>query len=207
MVWSARAFGYKIKRMNRCLTEQGMRKRWLGLLLVVISIVAADQLSKRWVVENLLLNESRQPIPAMSDYFQITRSYNTGSAFGFLPEAGDIFLVLAVAVVIALFFFYPRIPANAWLTRLATGLVCGGALGNALDRIQYEHVVDFIHYQIPGLVSNVSNVADHAIVLGVALIFIDSWWQERQQKQQAAHTPDEMPVTMESETEEHKTGA
>lgn len=193
--------------MNRYLTEQGMRKRWLGLLLVVITIVAADQLSKRWVVDNLLLNESRQPIPAMSDYFQITRSYNTGSAFGFLPEAGDIFLVLAVVVVIALFFFYPRIPANAWLTRLATGLVCGGALGNALDRIQYEHVVDFIHYQIPGLVSNVSNVADHAIVLGVALIFIDSWWQERQQKHQAAHIPDEMPVTMETDTEEHKTGA
>lgn len=184
-----------------------MKKRWLSLLLVVITVLAADQLSKRWVVDNLLLNESRQPIPALNRYFQITRSYNTGSAFGFMPEAGDIFLVIAVVVVIALFFFYPRIPANAWLTRLATGLVCGGALGNALDRIQYEHVVDFIHYQIPGLVSNVSNLADHAIVLGVALIFIDSWWQERQQKHRAAYIPDETPVTVEAEREEHKTGA
>jgi signal peptidase II len=62
------------------------------------------------------------------------------------------------------------------------GLICGGALGNVLDRLQHGFVVDFIHYQIPGVISNVSNLADHAIVLGVILIYVDSWLMDRKGK-------------------------
>jgi signal peptidase II len=154
-------------------------KRWGLLLLVVGAVLTIDQVSKRLVVTSMELYESHQPIPAIEEVFQITRTFNNGAAFGFLPESGDVFLVIAVVVVFALFLFFPRIPEPARLTRLATGLVCGGALGNALDRLEYGHVVDFIHYQIPGIVSNVSNLADHAIVLGVLLIFYDNWRLER----------------------------
>ena len=62
---------------------------------------------------------------------------------------------------------------------LATGIVVGGAIGNVIDRLQHGHVIDFIHYQIPGFVSNVSNLADHAIVGGVLLIIGESFWRER----------------------------
>ena len=79
-------------------------------------------------------------------------------------------------------FFYDQIPDEAQITRIATGLICGGALGNAVDRIRHEHVVDFIHYQIPGVISNVSNLADHAIVFGVALILIESWRVDREEQ-------------------------
>lgn len=158
------------------------RVRNWGILLVIAGIVLAlDQITKTWVVDNLALNESRQPIPALASLFQITRSSNTGSAFGFLPQAGDIFLVIAFVVVVAMMYFYPRIPNGALMIRIATGLICGGALGNATDRVVRGAVVDFIHYQIPGVVSNVSNLADHAIVLGVLLIFVDSWRAERHQ--------------------------
>jgi signal peptidase II len=158
---------------------------WLLLFAIVAVVLAADQITKRFIVENLRLGESRQPVPALSDYFQITRSQNSGAAFGFLPEAGDLFLVIAVVVVIALAYFYPRLSDRAILQRVGAGLVCAGALGNALDRIQYGVVVDFIHYQIPGVISNVSNIADHAIVLGVVFIFIESWLQERAEKRAA----------------------
>ena len=60
----------------------------------------------------------------------------------------------------------------------AIGLVIGGAVGNALDRLQHGHVVDFIHYQIPNLISNVSNLADHAIVCGVLLVIAESFWRD-----------------------------
>jgi signal peptidase II len=53
--------------------------------------------------------------------------------------------------------------------------VCGGAIGNALDRLEYGAVIDFIHYTIPGVISNVSNLADHAIVFGVLLLVLESW--------------------------------
>jgi signal peptidase II len=71
--------------------------------------------------------------------------------------------------------FFPRVPEKARVTRLGMGLVIGGALGNAFDRVNHGAVIDFIHYQIPGVVSNVSNLADHAIVVGVLLIVLQSW--------------------------------
>lgn len=154
-------------------------RRWLLLFLTIAAVLAVDQITKRIVVDTMLLGQSNQPIPAIADFFQITRSQNTGAAFGFLAQAGDIFLIIAVVVTVGLVLYYRTLPAQATLTRIGIGLVCGGALGNALDRIEYGAVVDFIHYQIPGVVSNVSNLADHAIVIGVIIIFIDSWRLER----------------------------
>jgi signal peptidase II len=169
-----------------------MRRRWLLLVSIVIVVLIIDQISKQWVIDRMVLYQTIEPIPALVPFFQLTYSQNTGAAFGFLPQAGDIFLIIAVVVVIGMFYFYPRVPDNGQLTRIAIGLICGGALGNALDRLQHGHVVDFIHYQIPGLISNVSNLADHAIVLGVILIFIESWLHDRQQKmnRQAAVSTD-----------------
>ncbi len=169
-----------------------MRRNWLLLAVVVGAVVLVDQITKHSVLSSMALGETRQPVPALAPFFQFTRSENSGSAFGFLPSAGDLFLVIALVIVIAMFFFYPRVPAGGWLTRVGIGLVCGGALGNALDRLQHGSVIDFVHYQIPGLISNVSNLADHAIVLGVILIFIDGWRGDRarQQSQRAARPAD-----------------
>lgn len=168
--------------------------RWIKLLVIVFVILAADQITKRLIVGNLSLGETLRPIPALSAYFQITRSHNTGAAFGFLPQAGDIFLIVAVVVVIGMIIYYPRIAAEGRLVRLATGLVVGGALGNAIDRLTYSYVIDFIHYQIPGVISNVSNLADHAIVFGVILLFIHSWRSDRQKKAEAELGDDQRVV-------------
>ncbi|MBZ0303763.1 MAG: signal peptidase II [Anaerolineae bacterium] len=162
-----------------------MRRRWILLFVIIAGMLAVDQVTKWLVVHNLIPYETVRPIPALAPFFQLTYIENTGSAFGFLPQAGDLFLIIAVVVVAAMIYFYPRVPANGRITRIAIGLISGGALGNALDRLQYGHVVDFIHYQVPGLISNVSNLADHAIVIGVILIFIESWLHDRQAK--AAH--------------------
>jgi len=163
-------------------------RHWLRLLLIVAVVLLVDQVSKAIIVERVGMGETVYPIPALAPYFQITRSENNGAAFGFLPQAGDLFLIIAVVVVIAMIIFYPRIPERATLTRIATGLVCGGALGNALDRIQHGAVIDFIHYQIPDVISNVSNLADHAIVIGVFMIFIESWRNDPKKKAQPEET-------------------
>ncbi len=170
-------------------------RHWLFLLLVVVAVVAADQLSKRAVITHLRLGESFQPVPALYPYFQITHSENSGAAFGFLQQAGDLFLVIAVVVVAVMLYFYPRIPADGGLTRFAVGLIIGGALGNALDRVLHGAVIDFIHYQLPGVASNVSNLADHAIVIGVIVIFAATWNSDRKQAQEkaTAEQPDDSP--------------
>ena len=165
-------------------------RHWLLLLLIVVAVVAADQLSKRAVIDTLRLGESAMPVPALYPYFQITRSENTGAAFGFLQQSGDLFLIVALVVVAVMIYFYPRVPDDGHLTRLGIGLIIGGALGNAADRVLHGAVIDFIHYQLPGVVSNVSNLADHAIVIGVILIFIATWNTDRRQAETAAVTSD-----------------
>jgi signal peptidase II len=152
-----------------------MTRRWVNLFGIVALVFAIDQITKRLVLGSLGLYETSRPIPALAPFFQLTRSENRGSAFGFLPQAGDFFLILAVVIVIAMIFLFPRLPEKATLSRIAFGLVCGGAMGNAADRILYGVVIDFIHYTIPGLISNVSNIADHAIMLGVLLLLVESW--------------------------------
>jgi signal peptidase II len=153
-------------------------RKWLPLIVIIAIVLVLDQITKRWVIENLEIGQSYRLFPFLYPYFQITRSENTGAAFGFVPQAGDLFLILALVVVVIMLVFYPRISEKARLTRLGLGLVVGGALGNAFDRVSHGAVIDFIHYSIPGVVSNVSNLADHAIVIGVILIVLESWRTE-----------------------------
>jgi signal peptidase II len=162
-----------------------MRRRWIMLLVIVMLMLLLDQVTKALVIESVPLGVPTQPVPALAPFFQITYSQNMGAAFGFLPQARDIFPVINIIILLVILYFYARVPAKGHLTRFAMGLICGGALGNVLDRLQHGFVVDFIHYQIPGVISNVSNLADHAIVLGVILIYVDSWLMDRQGKAEA----------------------
>jgi signal peptidase II len=165
-----------------------MRRRWIMLLVIVTLMtlmLLVDQVTKAWVIESVPLGVPTQPVPALAPFFQVTYSQNMGAAFGFLPQARDIFPVINIIILLVILYFYARVPANGHLTRFAMGLICGGALGNVLDRLQHGFVVDFIHYQIPGVISNVSNLADHAIVLGVILIYVDSWLMDRKAKRSA----------------------
>jgi signal peptidase II len=138
-----------------------------------------DQATKSWVLSNMILYESIQPIPALAPLFQLTRSSNTGAAFGILPMAGDVFLVIALLIIGGMFWHFRSVAADSRLAPFAIGLVLGGGIGNIADRIQQGQVIDFIHYQIPNLISNVSNLADHAIVFGVLLIIAESIWRDR----------------------------
>jgi lipoprotein signal peptidase len=83
--------------------------------------------------------------------------------------------------------FYPRVPATAVITQIALGMALAGALGNAL----HGAVIDFIHYQIPGVISNVSNIADHAIVGGVLILFVQSWRPDEERQADTPKTGDE----------------
>ena len=163
-------------------------RKWIILLCSLMITALVDQVAKSWVLVNLIPYESVQPIPALAPLFQLTRSSNTGAAFGILPMAGDAFLILALCIIVGMLWYFRALAPDSRLVPLAIGLIIGGALGNIIDRLKYGHVVDFIHYQIPDLISNVSNMADHAIVLGVLLMIVESVWRERRQSDSRLNT-------------------
>ena len=106
--------------------------------------------------------------------------------------------IFAVSITVAIWL--ARTPRSQKWSGIALVGILGGALGNLCDRAWHGYVVDFINYQIPGLISNVSNIADHAVVLGVILFFISSWRDEHnpaaqieQPSQPNADTPPQPP--------------
>ena len=143
--------------------------------LATLLVALFDQLSKWWVVSNLDLYESIYPIPALSHIFAITHLTNTGAAFGLLQEAGAFFTVASIVITIIILVYLRRIPPERWLTRIALGMVVGGALGNLVDRLRLGYVIDFIDFSFFAKF----NVADSAISVGVVLLFVATWLEER----------------------------
>ncbi len=166
-------------------------KQWALFIAAAAAVLALDQAAKWLVISHLELGESWAPIPALSDYLLITRSYNTGAAFGMFPLASNLFLLLALITIIAFVVAYPRLPARAWLSRLSIALIAGGALSNAVDRIRFDHVIDYVHVQISPGFANISNFADHAITLGVILLLLDQWRAEPERRREGQAIEDD----------------
>jgi signal peptidase II len=143
-------------------------KRWDRILLIGMALLvfAADQVSKVLVLRYLPMGRSWNPIPFLKRWVSITHVVNSGAAFGLFPDQGTLFVVIAVVVVVAIVAYYRYLPTDRWLVRVSLGLQLGGALGNLLDRLHYGYVVDFIDFKI----WPVFNVADSAIVVGVAIL-------------------------------------
>ena len=143
-----------------------MKLRDLVLPLVAVIVVVADQFSKTWVIENIPLNTTLEIIPPLKDIFVLTHITNSGAAFGLFPQASLVFTFVALAVSVAIVFYYRSIPAGEWLVRMSLGLQLGGAIGNLIDRLRFGSVVDLLYVRF----WPVFNVADSAIVCGVVLL-------------------------------------
>jgi signal peptidase II len=169
-----------------------MTRRKLLLLIGILGLILLiDQLSKSWVLANMQVGQTLLVIPALHPHFQFTFSTNTGAAFGILPMAGDVFMVAAMLISVVILYFYWHTPPNAVLQQVGLAAILGGAIGNVIDRLQHGYVVDFFHLMIPGVISNISNFADHFIVGGAALLIIDSLRRDLRRKQQPI--PSEAP--------------
>lgn len=153
---------------------------WLWLTAV---IVVLDQLTKRWIIDNLQLFERID----VASFLDITHLRNEGAAFSLLAGASGwqrwFFIGVAAVVSIAILVWLRRLPARGQLM-LASGLclVLGGALGNVIDRILYGNVVDFIYFNYERWYFPAFNVADMAITLGAGLLILDSLLEFRRER-------------------------
>ena len=149
----------------------------LGLIAAVL-ILALDQAVKLWLLFVFdLPARGRVPLLPFLDFVMV---WNTGISYGLFPQEGGVgpwilFAIKLAAVVLMLFWLFR---AGSRLTALGLGLIIGGALGNAIDRVAYGAVADFVLFYINTASFHfnwyVFNLADVGIVAGVAGVLYDS---------------------------------
>jgi signal peptidase II len=160
------------------------RPNFLPLGLIAgLAVLVADQFSKWWVLNVLDLPDLRQVV--LLPVLNLTMVWNRGVTFGLLNGLGAwghvILAVVALAVVVALGFWLRR--AESRTMAAAIGAIAGGAVGNVIDRVRFGGVVDFIHAHVGTPWGDLSwyvfNVADAAIVCGVAVLILESLLSKR----------------------------
>lgn len=146
--------------------------RWLALAALVLLL---DQATKAWVLGSFRLMESQ----SVTSFFNLVLVYNSGAAFSFLAGAGGwqkwFFVILALGISVWLLSLLRR-HAQERLLPASLALILGGAIGNVIDRLRFDAVVDFLDFHLAGYHWPAFNVADSAITVGVALML---WHQFR----------------------------
>jgi len=171
-------------------------RSYLILFLGSGIIIAIDQWTKALVRANIPENTSWVPWEWLAPFARILHVSNTGVAFGMFKGMGWLFAVFAVLVILAILYYFPRVDEKDHILRIAMCLQMAGAAGNLIDRLMQEgKVTDFVS------IGNFAiwNVADASITLGVVVLLIGLWLQERKSKS-AAETVSAAP-----EREDHST--
>ena len=113
-----------------------------------------------------------QSIPIIPKIFHLTYISNTGTLFGLFQDANSFFLWFSIILVGLILFLYDKFNKTE---AIIFSLVIGAAIGNLIDRIVYGHVIDFLDFRI----WPVFNVADIAIALGVMLLILTDFKQDK----------------------------
>src|SRR6201995_526776 len=148
-------------------------------IIAAVATLLIDQASKLWLL--YVFDLGHRGRVQITPFFDLELAWNIGISFGWLQNDSQFvqFALMAVKAiaVIALAIWMAR--SRTWLAITALGLIIGGAIGNAIDRLAYGAVVDFalFHVEIAGHVYNwyIFNLADVAIVVGVAALLYDSF--------------------------------
>ena len=141
----------------------------MRLFSTVALVVGADQLSK-FIVASLL--EAGDSIPVIKNFLYITYVRNPGAAFGMFPYRTVFFVIVTILVIGFIIYYYRTLPIGFPLLRLGLALQLGGALGNLIDRVRSSYVIDFIDFRV---FPPVFNLADTAIVVGIAIFLVAFW--------------------------------
>ena len=138
--------------------------QWVGLAAVAFASIGADQLTKAIVTSQLELNDSVQIAGPLS----IHHVQNSGIAFGLFASATSLVILLTVAAVAWMLYFFARSGSRHPVLPVALGLVIGGSVSNLIDRVRLGHVTDFLDLKFwPAF-----NLADSFIVVGVAILLL-----------------------------------
>ena len=144
-------------------------------LAITAAIIILDIWTKALVLARIDLHEA---IPVIPGFFQLVHVRNTGAAFGIGANASSKIVPFllnfgAIAVFCVVVVYALRTAVTDRLLQTGLHLILGGAVGNLLDRFRFGYVVDFLDVYIGSHHWPAFNVADSAICIGIALLFLD----------------------------------
>ena len=148
------------------------RPHWATFLGLAGLIVVLDQLTKAWLVSFLAPGQS---VAVVGDLVRLVHSQNDGGLFGLLRGQALPFGLISLVVVALIVLYHGRTGGSRYMS-ITLGLLLGGALGNLIDRLRLNHVVDFVDAGIGSLRWYTFNVADAGISFAVLLLLAASIW-------------------------------
>lgn len=156
-----------------------MKLKYLFLCVISVLVIGVDQATKLLITKSLDLYTV---IPIIPGYFNITYLHNKGAAFGLLAESSyrlPFFLVVTGAALIILLFALHKSRDDQRLNAFSLALIFSGAVGNLIDRVRFGEVIDFLDFYFSNHHWPAFNIADSAICIGVALLALDMYQEER----------------------------
>jgi signal peptidase II len=148
--------------------------RWLLALGAVVLVL--DQASKAWINARLPLGTYGPDgaITIIPGFFYLVHVGNTGAAWSLFRGQSLSLALLAVVTLGAIFFYRKHLELAHRTVQIAFGLLCGGILGNLIDRVIHHHVIDFLDFHFGSYVYPTFNLADSGICIGVGLYLLYS---------------------------------
>ncbi len=141
------------------------------VLILAAVVIPLDQGIKWWIAANV---SPGNPIEVIPGFFSLTHARNPGAALGLFQNLHiSVFIGLTTVALVLIWSFYRQIDAEDRLSATALGLIISGAIGNLIDRVVHQEVVDFLQFDLGLFVFPDFNVADSAIVIGVGLLLLD----------------------------------
>lgn len=159
---------------TRAPTRLQRLRAYRTLWTLALSVFGLDQLTKLWIVakvpfDPLHSHGAGADIEVIRGFFYIIHVGNTGAAWSMFSGRSITLAMLAVATLIAIYFWRQSLGLRHPLSQVCFGLLCGGIVGNLVDRLVHKHVIDFIDLHFGSYIYPTFNVADSGICVGVLL--------------------------------------
>ncbi|MBN8191534.1 signal peptidase II [Bacillus sp. NTK074B] len=149
--------------------------------LVALIVIGLDQLTKWLVVRQMTEGES---ISIINNVFYLTSHRNQGAAWGILQGQMWFFYIITLVVIVGIVYYMQVHAKGHPLFSLSLAFMLGGAIGNFIDRVFRKEVVDFLNTYIFSYDFPIFNIADAALTIGVALLLIYMYLDERKAKKE-----------------------
>lgn len=163
----------------------------MKVFLIIPVALVVDQISKAMIVGKMSLYSPSHPI--IGDFFRLTYIQNRGAAFGLNLGSPLLHTIVSIVALGVLVWMFWKLPRKDVLLRFALALVLGGALGNIVDRIRFNAVIDFFDVGIGTLRWPIFNFADSFVTIGIGLLALGY-----SRRPQDTHLEEAPPVKPES---------